>query len=706
MTVLNIGGRRVTVDDSFKSLSPEQQSATVEEIAKTLGASSSQADQAQPAQPAQPTVKATVEKPDDPRDSFMGKVDSFVRGAADTLSFGLADEAAAAGDALFNPVFGTGKDGRSLSERYNANLEAQRATDAADSKDRFGYRLAGQIGGGVTGGVGLAKGGLSATANAVERGASLGRVAAASAGEGAVLGGAQGFGSGEQGFLNRLAKSGVGSLTGAGLGVAAPYAIAGGGSFLRSLASPITSRIRPDASANRAIGTALQRSGKSPEEIESIMRLAIDDGQGEYALVDALGHSGQRMLSAVARTPNDARQEVVGQLLTRQAGQGDRLANAIAEGFDATDTAAQRAAALTAARDAEANALYGTARREAGAVNVTPILEHIDETIRPGVNQIVSPRDRIANDSIEGALTRVRSMLSDGNSQVTDFNALFRAKLDLDDLIARSDAQGAGNRAFALNQVKRLVDTALEDASPAFRTANDTFRTRSGVIDAVAEGSASTSGRQRAADTIERFSQMTPDEQAAFRAGYADPLIARVESAAGSPTTNKARALNTPKNREEFQAIASPDQADQLGRRIGREQRMFETLNQTTGGSRTADNLADMDDIANFDPAVLTNLFSGGWKAAAIGAVTRALNEGKGLPPRVIEKVGRSLMTTDPEHARRLLTVAASTKMNDVTKRGMATAILNTLSTAGTGRLPGSSAKRAPLELNVPVPVR
>lgn len=113
-----------------------------------------------------------------------------------------------------------------------------------------------------------------------------------------------------------------------------------------------------------------------------------------------------------------------------------------------------------------------------------------------------------------------------------------------------------------------------------------------------------------------------------------------------------------------------------------------------------------MDDIANFDPAVLTNLFSGGWKAAAIGAVTRALNEGKGLPPRVIEKVGRSLMTTDPEHARRLLTVASSTKMNDATKRGMATAILNTLSTAGTGRLPGGGAKRAPLELNVPVPVR
>jgi hypothetical protein len=32
--VLNIAGRRVTVDDSFKNLTPEQQNATVEEIAQ------------------------------------------------------------------------------------------------------------------------------------------------------------------------------------------------------------------------------------------------------------------------------------------------------------------------------------------------------------------------------------------------------------------------------------------------------------------------------------------------------------------------------------------------------------------------------------------------------------------------------------------------------------------------------------------------
>jgi hypothetical protein len=292
-------------------------------------------------------------------------------------------------------------------------------------------------------------------------------------------------------------------------------------------------------------------------------------------------------------------------------------------------------------------------------------------------------------------------MLSDGNSQVTDFNTLFRTKLDLDDMIQKAENQGAGNRAFALGQVQRQVDRALAAASPEYRNANDTFARQSGVIDAVDAGRAATSGRVRADDNIAAFNGMTPDQQNAFRAGYADPLIARVESASAAPTTNKARMLNTPKFQQEFPAFAAPGQADQLGRRVGREQRMFETMNQAIGGSRTADNLADMDEIKNFDPNVLSNLFKGNWKAAALGAVTKVLNEGKGMPPAVIERIGRSLVETDPEVARRLLTVANSKVMDGTAKRGMATAILNNLASTVPARvLPGD--RPTPLQIAVP----
>lgn len=719
MTVLNIGGQRVTVDDSFESLPADQQQATVEEIAKTLGGSQSAAPVPQqdnstvvPGKTDTGVGRLITGAPADPRDSLAGRVDAFGRGVADTLSFGLADEAAAqmksgplsvqrppdeyynsglyAG--AYNPLGAVARvlNAPFASDTKNADydkaLADERAVNASDEQNRGGYRIAGQITGGVAGGVGLAKSGLSATANAIERGAGLGRVAAVGAGEGAALGAAQGFGSGEGGFLNRLQSGGIGALVGLGTGAVAPYVTAGAGSFLRSLLAPITSRLNPVPAANRAIGTAMQRAGITADDVANSIQSAIDDGQQGYAVADAVGNAGQRMLSSVARTPNDARQDVVNQLLTRQAGQGERLSNTISEGFAAPDTAAQRAASLTGARDAEANQLYGAARRDAGAVNVSPVLDTIDQTLSPGVNQVVSPRDGIAYDTIEGALARVRNMLSDGNSQVTDFNTLFRAKMDVDDMIQKATNQGANWRAGALGQVQRQINNALADASPTYRQAAANYSERSGVIDAVDAGTAAASGRTRSADNIAGFNAMSPDQQQAFRAGYADPLITRVEAAASSPTTNKARMLMTPKYESEFNSFAAPGMADQLGNRIGREQRMFETMNQAIGGSRTADNLADMADVANFDPAVLSNLFSGNLKTAAVQAAVRVLNEGKGMPPRVIERIGRSLMETDPQAARNLLTVASSKVTSDTAKRGLATAILNNLTSTVPGR--------------------
>lgn len=622
------------------------------EAARALAAEISRVRAASPEIPS--TLPQTQQPPEpqqaDSRDNWLGRVDTFMRGAADTMSFGLADEIAAGGDALFNPVFGTGQDGGSLADRYDRNLKAQRTTDELDGKKRTAERLTGQILGAVGGGVGLARNGLSATTNAIKAGKGLAGVSKASAMEGAVLGGAQGYGSAED-IQGRLSGLGTGIFLGAATGAALPAVTTAVGGAVKGATAPLIAPFRPAAYTDKALRTYLQRSGKTPEQIADIMRSAADDGQPMYTLADAMGNAGQRALVPVTRTPNDARQEVTDFLIRRQMGQPQRLANALAEGFDAPQTSDRVTRALTQARDVEADALYTAARREAGAVNVTPVLERIDETLSPGANQVVSPRDNIGYDTIEGSLARVRRMMSDGNSQVTDFNTLFRAKLDLDDMIARAEAQGAGNRAHYLTQVKREVDRALEDASPAFRNANDTFASRSRVIDSVAEGQAAKSGRARAEDSIEQFNAMTPDQRQAFRSGYVDPIIADIESLPMGPATNRARGLTTPKYEQEFQAFAAPGRAEQLGNRIGRENRMFETSNAALGNSRTADNLGDIDDMANFDPAVLTNLLTGNWKQAALTGARQAFNAGKGLPPRVVERVGRSLVETDPNQA-------------------------------------------------------
>ncbi len=676
------------------------------------------ADTAPPAPPAarpenSDSAKLITGEKRDPRDNLAGKIDAGVRGLADTLSFGTADEIAAqmrsgpfttqkpdddyynrgiyAGE--YNPLgmIARGLNAPFASETksadYNRALAEERGVDDSDSKNRMAERLTGQILGAVAGGTGLAKQGLSATANAIKGGKGLAGVSLASTKEGAVLGGLQGFGSGED-FEDRVGKASTGIGVGAILGGALPSVTTALAGAFKGATAPLFAPFRPAQYTDKAMRTYLQRSGKTPEEIASIMRSAVDDGQGMYTVADAMGNAGQRAMVPVTRTPNDFRSEATDFLVRRQMGQPQRLANALAEGFDAPQTSDRVTRALTAARDAEADGLYTAARREAGAVNVTPILERIDETLSPGVNNIVSPRDNIGNDTIEGALARVRRMISDGNSQVTDFNTLFRAKLDLDDMITRAEGQGAGNRAHYLSQVKREVDRALEEASPAYRNANDTFATRSRVIDSVAEGQAAKSGRVRSDDSIEQFSGMTPDQQQAFRSGYVDPIIADIESHAMGPATNRARSLTTPKFEQEFQAFAAPGRAQQLGNRIGRENRMFETSNAALGNSRTADNLGDVDDMANFDPAVLTNILTGNWKQAALTGARQAFAAGKGLPPRVIERVGRSLMETDPEAALATLSRVRGQSVSRDRLRAMILSSMLQGINAGTARLP------------------
>lgn len=656
MPTLNIGGQRIKVDDGFLSLSPEQQSAAVDEIAKSL---SQQA----------PSTSAPA---DDGRNNALGMVDTFVRGMADTSGLGFADEISAG--------LGTGF---GLLGDYGQELERQRSIDRSDAENRGWTRLAGQIGGGLLGGWGLARLGGSFAANAARAGGGLGRVAMGSAADGALLGALHGAGSGE-GVEGRAKGALIGGGVGLGTGLAAPYAIAGVQAAARPLLAPLMSRLRPETYANRALGEGLRRADMTADEVAAKLARAQADDQGMFMAADAMGHSGQRMLSTVARNPNDMRQQVVDALIGRQMGQGDRLSQFLAEGFDAADTAAQRQASLTASRRATANANYGAAREGAGVVDPSGAIRAADDFLTPGATRLMNPGNSIADDSIESAVRRARSYLTDGRSVLTDFNAAFRSKQEIDAMI--EGARPAVQR--QLIPIRDALDDALENASPSYAQARDVFRQQSRAIDAVDTGKQSASGRVRSADSIQRFNAMTPEEQAAFRAGYADPLIARVEATAAAPGTNKARPLITPKTGDEFPAFAAPGRADRLGNRIAREQQMFETSNAALGGSKTADNLADAADMAQFDPELLTGLLSGTPIRSILSSVGRRVAaEAGGMSPRVIERVGRALIETNPKAAKQLLTAGAENVAQNELRRAVMAALIGGGSGATAARL-------------------
>jgi len=609
-----------------------------------------------------------------------GMAGAAALGAADTASFGFGDELGAglgaASEYLASMV--TGDQPRS----YDELLGAMRDQDRRAQETNPGSYLTGQIAGGVGQGVGLARGGMSLAANAAGRGANLARVSGASLVDGAVLGGTHGVGSGE-GLENRIQSGTTGLLAGGAIGSLAPGAVAAGSKLFGMAAAPVTARLFPDRYAERAIGEGLRRSGMTADEVADALTAARADGQDMFNVADAMGNSGQRMLSTVARTPHDERQAVIEALQSRQVGQGDRLSSFLAEGFDAPDTAAQRVTRLTTERGNAANTNYAAARNSAGVVDPTNAIAAADDFLTPGASRLMNPGNAIADDSIEAAVRRARGYLTDGNSVLTDFNASLRAKQELDAMIEA----GSPSVQRQLIPIRNRLDDALEQASPEYANARNTFREQSRAIDAVETGTTAASGRMRSADTVPAFNALNPAEQSAFRPGYADEWIRRVESMSASPTTNKARPLITPKTGEEFPAFAAPGRGDQMGNRIAREQRMFETSNAALGGSKTADNLADAAEMQRFDPGVMSSLMRGDIVGSLMAGGRSMLNEASGTPPRVVEQLARALMETDPNAARTVLLGGNNRVTNSDQLRARIISTLLGTGSAGAGRL-------------------
>lgn len=472
------------------------------------------------------------------------------------------------------------------------------------------------------------------------------------AGGGALTGAAQGAvygaGTGEGGAKERAINAAKSAAIGGAIGAAAPVAIAGARAGARAVANPFRSlfNMGSENQASSAIAKMLARSGMSQAEVDAALKAAASEGQPEFALADALGAPGQRALSGVARQPGEANAIVTEALTKRQGGQGDRLGSFVADALDAPDTAAQRTANLTAARGAAADTAYSAARGNAAPVDVRGALSAIDDRIG-GMSG-----SGVAGDSIDAKLASYRGRLSanpktlkagETARELSDFDRVLGVKQQISDDIGAAVRAGRNNEARELGKVMRELDSALEEASPSYRTANDEFAKASRTIGQIDAGKAAASPRVRASDTVPAFNALTPEQQAAFRSGYSDPVLAKIEAAA--PGVNKARPLLNEKTSTELGAMANDPAL--LARRVGRENTMFETTNRALGGSKTADNLADIGDAKANSASAIINLLTGRWGAAAGQVADKLLAGATGSSPKSREMIAKLLLSSD-----------------------------------------------------------
>lgn len=405
------------------------------------------------------------------------------------------------------------------------------------------------------------------------------------------------------------------------------------------IVSNISARLNPERFAQRQVARAISESGQTPQQIGQSVMDAAAEGQPEFTVGDAMGNAGQRMLSTVARAPGEGRTAVVDALEGRQGTQGRRISNALAEGFDSPQTAAQTEAAMTAARNDAANAEYGAVRADAQPVDVVGTINHIDRIIGTEPGQVLTE----PNDSIESVLTQFRRRLARVNPD--DFAAVQRIRGEMADAAQNAAQSGYGNRARLIRGAVAQLDTAMENASAGHLAANQNYAQASRNIEAIDAGRAAAT-RGRTEDTIPAFQALPPEGQAAFRAGYVDPLIAQTQGAAVG--VNKARPLLNDAFRTEAEAMAPGNALMQ--RRLAREQTMFETRHQALGGSRTADNMNDHAAMA-IDPhlvGAVSHILHGNI-GGAVSSVGRLMANGwTGNTPAVRQEVARILLQRAP----------------------------------------------------------
>ncbi len=624
---------------SFTFTSPDGKSYTVN---GPDGATPEQAFgilQQQIGAPAQPPpdkyTQAAQQEFNSMKDAGIPTQAGYARRVLQGATFGGADEALAAFETPLQ-MYAHGTLNPAEGYKYAKAFQNVQMDDARQRQGALGTaaEIAGSLGSAV--GIGkagftFAKDGAGALSNALRM-----------TGEGAAYGGTQGLLDGGDSLSDRASGAAKGAAMGGLSGGLLSGAVTAGKSVTAPLLSNIRARVNPHGVAVNQVARGIGDSGRSVDDVVNDVQSAAAEGQPMYTVADAMGFPGQRLLRMGVDAPGPGRVNAVNFLDQRQAGQGRRVANILSEGFQSPQTAQQAATSMTAARDAAANKEFGAVRTSANPVDLSGTIAKIDETLSPGANQIANPGSGIANDSVESSLARIRSMLTDGRSMATDFSTIQRARGDLADEIEKAVRAGANNKARLLMGVKSQLDGAMESASPGFRQANRNFAQRSAAIDAIDTGR-SAALRGRVEDTVPAFRAMPANQQDAFRTGYVDPLIEQAQG--GAFGVNKARPFTPDAFKAESAAMAPLTTGNQMTRRLGREQRMFETRAEATGGSKTSMNLADQE-AQGIDPGLIADLGSAGHGSpgAIMRIYSRITDTLNGYTPAVREQLVNLLL--------------------------------------------------------------
>lgn len=451
---------------------------------------------------------------------------------------------------------------------------------------------------------------------------------------GAISGGISGFGnSAADSWTDDLLHTGVGAVTGFGLGSLTVPVAAGMGSmkdnvvsrFSDSAAMQYAKQKVAEAFARDARGAAVQQNPSSiiPQATARLGKL------GEEArVVDTGGQNARQLLDTVATLPGQTKQAVEAAIRSRQAGRADRLIGAAEDSLGTNgDRAAQVISELVSTRQAASLPLYGKLHRM--EVQATPELAAtLSAAEQLGAGKVA--RDIATAAELPYSLSAKEWSASGGRLSMRDLDHM---KQGLDTLIEKqTDPAGKlSPLGFQLQGLRQRLLEKLDSATSGFyKQARDAFAGPSALIDATNKGRSFMTADDAA--TRQVMSGLSTSEQEAFRLGAFEALRNKLGRPGGQ--TEIMNMWRDKIMREKLQAIFPDERSFRQFASTAAAEGSMKGLEGVGRGSQTAARQAGAGDL----------------DVSAVGDVLHGINNPAAVPGMIatLAKKWNQVQTPEP----------------------------------------------------------
>jgi hypothetical protein len=674
MPVLDIEGRKVKVDDSFLSMSPDEQHAKVDDIAKKL--------KLQPSGGGQTPGMA----------EGMGR--AFARGAP--ILGGALNKADAAFNAALAPVIDPllPDSMQKLPEdtfggRYEHALGIQEGKDKSFQEEHPIADAVSEMAGGIASTGGLAK--TAAGAKVLGLG---GKTLPQMMTQGAVSGGIINAADAEVRGDNPLTAG----IVGAGIGGVAPAA----GRLINAASAPVQNTFRalrdPELEGERVVASGLDRDMKAGDVGVTPQEFVDAKASGQpVSLIDAGGTTTRAIARSAANNSPEGRGEMNRMIDARFESQAPRLADWLRQTFHYPDAAAQQEAIDHVERVVN-RTNYAKAMKDGDRDIMSPELDRLmgsPALVDAMRKASISGKDRAITQGI-GAMRQGVTVenglvkFTPGKSGAPTYpNLAFwdATKKELDDATSAAMRAGRREEAGTLTQLTRTLRSELDRMVPSYQTARAGAASFFGAENAIEAGQNFVGASQKFGIPAVRrqLSRMSPQERQMFQDGYVSRLVETIEKT-GDRRTILNKIQNSPAAREEINVALGPQRAKEIEGRLRVEGVMDLARPALQGNSTTARQLVELGlaggvggyEQLQGDPEALM-------KAALVYGAARGHRV---VDERVARHVARLLVSNDVKQLQRGITLL-SRNQNMMGSIRNADAAIGAI--AARGALPGAT---------------